>query len=249
MKIGISALLFNLQDAIEICKNEEMINHIEIGIDNIEECKTLLKYKRLLKNLNISISIHLPMELNTCENVSYIRSSWIEFINKIYDELKSLDVKYFNMHLGYAMTNRLSKNRGRFLNNSLKFFNDKNLNKEIFISIENTYSNYGDFSNIGNKVEDFEYIFNNSENKKLYFCYDTGHFLINKSNYIEKLANNLKVVHLSDNNGIEDQHIGIGKGILNKNHIKDILKTNIDYLILEMDFNHIKTTLINLKDL
>ena len=73
--------------------------------------------------------------------------------------------------------------------------------------------------------------------------------MINKSNYIEKLANNLKVVHLSDNNGIEDQHIGIGKGILNKNHIKDILKTNIDYLILEMDFNHIKTTLINLKDL
>ena len=152
MKIGISALLFNLQDAIEICKNEEMINHIEIGIDNIEECKTLLKYKRLLKNLNISISIHLPMELNTCENVSYIRSSWIEFINKIYDELKSLDVKYFNMHLGYAMTNRLSKNRGRFLNNSLKFFNDKNLNKEIFISIENTYSNYLIIAKIKNYI-------------------------------------------------------------------------------------------------
>ncbi len=249
MKIGISALLFNLDDAIEICKNEKNINHIEIGIDNIEECKTLLTYEKLLKDLNISISIHLPMELNTCENISYIRSSWIKFINKIYDELKPLNIKYFNMHLGYAMTNRLSKNREIFLNNSLKFFNDKNLNKEIFISIENTYSNYGDFSNIGNKVEDFEYIFNNSKNKKLCFCYDTGHFLINKSNYIEKLTNNLKVVHLSDNNGIEDQHIGIGKGILSMKHIKDIIKINIDYLILEMDFNHIKKTLINLKDL
>ena len=249
MKIGISALLFNLDDAIEICKNEKDISHIEIGIDNIEECKTLLTYEKILKDLNISISIHLPMELNTCENILYIRNSWIEFINKIYDELKPLKVKYYNMHLGYGMTNRLSKNREMFLNNSLKFFNDKNLNKEIFISIENTYSNYGDFSNIGNKVEDFEYIFNNSKNKRLSFCYDTGHFLINKSNYIEKLTDKLKVVHLSDNNGIEDQHIGIGKGILNKKHIKDIMKINIDYLILEMDFNHIKKTLVNLKDL
>jgi len=249
MKIGISALLFNLDDAIEICKNEKDISHIEIGIDNIEECRTLLTYKEIFKELNISISIHLPMELNTCENISYIRNSWIEFINKIYDELKPLKVKYYNMHLGYAMTNRLSKNREMFLNNSLKFFNDKNLNKEIFISIENTYSNYGDFSNIGNKVEDFEYIFNNSKNKRLSFCYDTGHFLINKSNYIEKLTDKLKVVHLSDNNGIEDQHIGIGKGILNKKHIKDIIKRNIDYLILEMNFDHIKETLVNLKDL
>ena len=49
MKIGISSLLFNLEEAIEICKNEKIINHIEVGIDNIEECNTLLKYKEIFK--------------------------------------------------------------------------------------------------------------------------------------------------------------------------------------------------------
>ena len=113
MKIGISSLLFNLEEAIEICKNEKIINHIEVGIDNIEECNTLLKYKEIFKQLNISLSIHFPMELNTCESVIYIKNSWIDFINKIYKQLKPLDIKYFNMHLGYAITNRLNKNRDK----------------------------------------------------------------------------------------------------------------------------------------
>ena len=229
MKVGISSILFNLEEAIEICKNEKIINHIEVGIDNIEECNILLKYKEIFKQLNISLSIHLPMELNTCESVIYIKNSWIDFINKIYKELKPLDIKYFNMHLGYAMSNRL--------------------NNKILISIENTYSNDGDFSNLGNKVSDFEYIFNNSINKNLCFCYDTGHFLINPSNYIEKLSHNTRIIHLSDNNGLYDEHIGIGKGILSKRHIEEILRMNVDYLILEINYEDIKSTLLNLKGL
>lgn len=249
MKVGISSILFNLEEAIEICKNEKIINHIEVGIDNIEECNILLKYKEIFKQLNISLSIHLPMELNTCESVIYIKNSWIDFINKIYKELKPLDIKYFNMHLGYAMSNRLNKNREKYLNNSVKFLNDKNLNNEILISIENTYSNDGDFSNLGNKVSDFEYIFNNSINENLCFCYDTGHFLINPSNYIEKLSHNTRIIHLSDNNGLYDEHIGIGKGILSKRHIEEILRMNVDYLILEINYEDIKSTLLNLKGL
>lgn len=75
MKVGISALLFNMEEAIEICKSEKSIKHIEIGIDNLEECEKLLRYKKDFEELNLSIGIHLPMELNTCENIIYIRNS------------------------------------------------------------------------------------------------------------------------------------------------------------------------------
>lgn len=249
MKIGISALLFNIKEALDICKKEKSIKHIEVGIDNLDECKDLLKYKSIFEELGLSIGIHLPMELNTCENITYIRDSWISFINKINEELNILNIKYFNLHLGYVMSDRLKNNRKKYLDNTIKFFNDDKLNKDIILSIENTYSKYGDFSNIGNKSEDFEYIFKNTKMKNIFFCYDTGHYLINEDDYLNQLRGKIKIVHLSDNDGYKDSHIGIGKGILSKYHVETVIEMNIDYLILEINYMDIEDTLINLKSL
>ena len=82
MRLGISALLFNLDKALELCREVDKINHIEVGIDNLDECIKLSKYKGEFDKLNLSLGIHLPMELNSCENIKYIRKSWIDFINK-----------------------------------------------------------------------------------------------------------------------------------------------------------------------
>ncbi len=242
MKIGISALKFNLKQALEICTKNKKITHIEMGIDNLEDIETLEEYKDEIEKLNLSISIHLPMELNTCEDIKYIRNSWIDFICDMDNILScNFDIKYYNAHLGYIMTNRLDKNRQRYLNNTVKFLNSEKLNGKI-ISIENTYSKKGDFSNVGDNVYDFNYIFNNIKNDKVYFCYDTGHNLISPSNY-EELFNKTKIIHFSDNNGVEDLHVGYTKGILDSNIFKKIAKINPDYLILEIDFDDIENTL------
>ena len=74
MRLGISALLFNLDKALELCREVDRINHIEVGIDNLDECIKLSKYKGEFEKLNLSLGIHLPMELNSCENIEYIRS-------------------------------------------------------------------------------------------------------------------------------------------------------------------------------
>ena len=140
MRLGISALLFNLDKALELCREVDRINHIEVGIDNLDECIKLSKYKGEFDKLNLSLGIHLPMELNSCENIEYIRKSWIDFINKIEDGLKDLNIEYFNMHLGYVISERLYKNRIKYLDNSVSFFEEllKVSNKRL--SIENTYS-------------------------------------------------------------------------------------------------------------
>ena len=44
MRIGISALLCNMEKALKICRENKMINHIEIGIDSIDDCRQLRKY-------------------------------------------------------------------------------------------------------------------------------------------------------------------------------------------------------------
>ncbi|MCU9816636.1 hypothetical protein [Paraclostridium sp. AKS73] len=139
MKLGISALVNEIDSAIYICKTNKNINHIEIGIDNLIECKKVLLYKDEFKRNNISVGIHLPMELNTCENIEYIRNSWVNFIYEINLELKELDIKYFNMHLGYVINSRFKKNKKKYLDNSIKFLQSINLkNKHVFI--ENTYT-------------------------------------------------------------------------------------------------------------
>lgn len=243
MKIGIAALLFNIEEALDICKKIDRIKHIELGIDNIEECKSLYKYKDIIRELDLSLGIHLPMELNTCENVEYIRNSWVEFVNRLDEELKDLDIKYFNLHLGYVMSNRLKKNKDKYLNISTEFLQSLNQGVNINISIENVYSNHGDFSNVGNIAYDFEYIFSKIKSDKLWFCYDTGHNLINRDEYINKLNSKIKIVHLSDNDGMSDIHIGIGKGILSKEHIKEVLKLNPKYMVLEINYEHIECSL------
>ena len=172
MRLGISALLFNLDKALELCREVDKINHIEVGIDNLDECIKLSKYKGEFDKLNLSLGIHLPMELNSCENIKYIRKSWIDFINKIEDGLKDLNIEYFNMHLGYVISERLYKNRIKYLDNSVSFFEEllKVSNKRL--SIENTYSKNGDFSNIGYICDDFEYIFNKIKSQNLKFKQD-----------------------------------------------------------------------------
>ncbi|KKY02954.1 endonuclease [Paraclostridium benzoelyticum] len=236
MKLGISALVNEIDSAIYICKTNKNINHIEIGIDNLIECKKVLLYKDEFKRNNISVGIHLPMELNTCENIEYIRNSWVNFIYEINLELKELAIKYFNLHLGYVINSRFKKNKKKYLDNSIKFLQSINLkNKHVFI--ENTYTNGGDICNIGTTVNEFEYILNNIDN--IEFCYDTGHNLINSDCFLDALGSKMNLMHLSDNNGKEDLHVGIGKGILNLEGLKDLMSMKVQYAVLEIKYEDI----------
>ena len=244
-RIGISSLIFNLDKALKICEDNKSINHIEIGIDNIFDCDILKKYKEKIKNLNLSVGIHLPMELNPCEDIDFIKQKWIEYIILLNKKLNFLDISYYNMHLGYVITNRLKKNKEKYLNNIVDFFEEISLKeKNLPITIENTYTKGGDFFNMGTEVEDFIYIF--KKHKNLNFCYDTGHDLICKSNY-DLIKNKIKIVHLSDKNKREDEHLGILKGKLTTEDLKYILNINPEFLVLEMKFNDINESLQILK--
>lgn len=244
MAVGVASLLFNIEEALKICESTKEITHLEIGIDNISECSELRKYKQRISKLGLSIGIHLPMELNTCENIEYIRASWISFIEKIELELKEFDIRYFNLHLGYVMTNRLKKNRDKYLDNSVDFLNK--INTDSYICIENTYSKSGDFSNIGNISYDFEYIFKRIKNSKICFCYDTGHCLIDEDDYLNNLKDKIKLIHLSDNDGINDIHVGIGRGILSEESVKEVLKLDAEYLVLEINYEDVEDTISKL---
>lgn len=239
MKIGISALVHEIDKAIDICKNNDCVNHIEVGIDNLCECEKLLTYVNEFKSNNISIGIHLPMELNTCENIEYINKSWIEFIVKMEDKLKNMDVQYFNMHLGYVIKVRYEKNKEKYLDNTIKFLKNLDINSDVFI--ENTYSHGGDVCNIGTTTYEFEYIFNSVSNAG--FCYDTGHNLINEDDFVVKLKDKINLIHLSDNDGVIDSHIGLGRGNLNLSNIDDLVNLKPKFIIVEVGYKNINESI------
>ena len=242
MKIGISTMAKNVKEKIRICK-ELSFNHLEIGIDNFEDWNYVKDSYCDLKRSNISIGIHLPMEMNVCEPIKHINDSWLNYLRENHNEGKKIGVEYYNLHLGYGIKNKVLRNRENYLDNALYFFyNLFNNIDDIKISIENTYSEIGDFINLGTNVDDFKIIFDNIETDKLFFCYDSGHNLINKSEYIEKINHKIKLTHLSQNDGIKDLHLGLSQnGKLKIDEIKNILKLkHLEYVVLEMDNIYLK---------
>ncbi|CEQ19170.1 sugar phosphate isomerase/epimerase family protein [Paraclostridium sordellii] len=241
MRFGISALVHEINKAIEICKINDFINHIEIGIDNLYECKAVLNYIEEFKSNDISIGIHLPMELNTCENIEYIRNSWVKYIEEVKEKLNPLDIKYFNIHLGYVIKTRFDKNKNKYLDNTVDFIEKVNVSSKVFI--ENTYTKGGDICNIGTTVDEFEYIFNNITRKNTEFCYDTGHNLINSDKYIYNLREKINLVHLSDNNGINDSHDSIGAGKLDLEEVRELINLKPEFIVLEVRHENINESI------
>ena len=241
MRFGISALVHEINNAIEICKINDFINHIEIGIDNLYECKAVLNYIEEFKSNDISIGIHLPMELNTCENIEYIRNSWVKYIGEVKEKLNPLDIKYFNIHLGYVIKTRFDKNKNKYLDNTVDFIEKINISSKVFI--ENTYTKGGDICNIGTTVDEFEYIFNNITRKNTDFCYDTGHNLINNDKYIYNLREKINLVHLSDNNGINDSHDSIGTGKLDLEEVRELINLKPEFIVLEVRHENINESI------
>ncbi|MFR3568838.1 MAG: sugar phosphate isomerase/epimerase family protein [Paraclostridium sordellii] len=241
MRFGISALVHEINKAIEICKINDFINHIEIGIDNLYECKAVLNYIEEFKSNDISIGIHLPMELNTCENIEYIRNSWVKYIQEVKEKLNPLDIKYFNIHLGYVIKTRFDKNKNKYLDNTVDFIEKINVSSKVFI--ENTYTKGGDICNIGTTVDEFEYIFNNITRKNTDFCYDTGHNLINNDKYIYNLREKINLVHLSDNNGINDSHDSIGTGKLDLEEVRELINLKPEFIVLEVRHENINESI------
>ncbi|CAH2212300.1 sugar phosphate isomerase/epimerase family protein [Tepidibacter aestuarii] len=238
-------MAYEIKEKIKLCQKLRL-NHIEVGIDNLEDWNYLYQTKDEFTKNNISIGIHMPMELNTCDPIKKASEFWLDYFYENYKIGKEFNVKYYNLHLGYGLKNKVEKNRIEYLNNTVNFLS-KLLNniEDTDIYIENTYSKNGDLINLGNKVSDFEYLFENVTKYSLGFCYDIGHNLINKDDYLSRLSNNIRLIHLSDNDGNEDLHLGLSEnGLLTKKDIKDVLEiNNNEYLVFEMNTKYINESI------
>lgn len=259
MRIGVACLYYEIEKTLEIIeRNIDFINHLEIGIDTVAQIDKIAPFIEKIEELGLSIGVHLAMEINTCEEIECIRSSWAKFCADMCRCVEFLKPSYLNLHMGYAMKNRFLNNKKRYLNNSVDFFfklkeNLLDLSRVPVITVENSYSlDGGDLMNTGISTGEFEYIFENTSNirEKIdmpYFCFDIGHCILSEDDY-STLKEYTKVIHISDCSGKIDNHVEIFSGRLTGEGLQAAIDMEPDYAVIEVKSEHVENSITRVKE-
>lgn len=258
MRIGVACLYNEIPKVLEIVeKNTDFINHIEIGIDTVSQIEEVAPFIDKIEELGLSIGVHLAMEINTSEDIEYVRNSWVKFCVDMCIGVEKLNPAYINLHLGYALKNRFLRNKERYLKNTVDFFLKldnylEKLSRTPVITVENSYNLVaGEVINIGTTSYEFEYILKNIRNinKNIdipYFCFDTGHYILSRDNYSE-LGKFTKVVHISDCSGNLDDHLQIFSGKLKKDDLKMAIDMKPEFAVIEVKYDCIEKSIENIR--
>jgi len=233
----IEALMFAAENGFDAF--EVNLFYPSVDLDNWKwnEIEAINKFSR---DEEIEISVHAAFyELNIAAFLKSIREESVRYIIKSIDFCCELGSEVITVHPGkytYGVepgaspeTDPLMKIQWDHNIESLKRINAYAESKGITICLENVGWNYLDQS-----FEDLLKI-RDEVGHSLQFTLDIGHARIYSEAGIEEgfrvLGDNIRHIHLSDNYGMEDDHLPIGEG-------------NIDYLRffhLIRNFPHIVT--------
>ena len=192
-------------------------------------------YKQNVLNLmkyNIEVVLHLPhghrsdlLNENDYKTILQRFKGAIDFANN------------FNV-------NKLTLHLGSFNNQSLgrKYFVSKSI-ETIKILADYCYpmnlmiENMPGYNELGYSPDEIKEIIEGSNRSNVKFIFDFGHANVSDysiDEYIEKLGKYLMHLHISDNNGLSDQHRPIGCGNIDYKNIFQLLKEYNELYCLEI---------------
>jgi sugar phosphate isomerase/epimerase len=149
------------------------------------------------------------------EIVKVVKNRFLE----AYTTAKKLNARHLIFHAGFIPKAFFPKD---WLNNCRNFWEDflSNIGEGIEIHIENVCED--DFSLINDLIESIN-------NPNFSACLDIGHVNVNSSksleHWIKGLNNNIRYVHLHNNDGLIDSHNGLCRGQINILKTLELLET------------------------
>ena len=200
--------------------------YIEILDDGTHEIdkKRVLLLKEAAKSYNFEYSLHAPFaDINIASPSKAMLSASMKRLQQSMEYANAIDAKLWVFHPG-AKTGI-----GQFYpgadwkqnNQSIQKLWEKAEKLGLNIALENLPAKYYFFMS---KAEDFARFYRET-NLSVGIVFDLGH--ANLESQIEPFFNLLtdKIVHIhaSDNNGVEDEHLGIGRGKINYNWVAEKL--------------------------
>ena len=196
---------------------EDFINfglNPEIGLDAkvLEGCQysDFLDIAIKLKKAGLLTTLHSPfIDLAPGSPDRAIREVTRKRFEQVVKVASIFRPKAIVCHIGYD-TRRYGFLRKVWLNNSLetwKWLAKELMERDIQLSLENVYED---------RPQDILPVFKTLEKYGVKFCFDTGHCVaFGKSpmeDWLTCLGRYLGHLHLHDNDGVEDQHLGLGMG-------------------------------------
>jgi sugar phosphate isomerase/epimerase len=209
------------------------------------------KLKRLKETYGLNYSIHAPYsDTNLSADDDKIRKTIVARIKRSIVYAKELRAQALIFHPGWRTSvHRFDKDRTWRLNfNSVCEILEFAKNQKVTALIENMPDTN---SYMMKSIKEF-HTFLEEIGLETKIVLDVAHANIGGEieNFLLTLSDNIKHVHLSDNNGIQDRHLSIGKGDINWNFVIDSLKRiGFDGWIVIESYNGIQASLEYIKNL
>lgn len=234
----------------EFLSYEELIKQglfqgIEIFYPYDKTYEQLETYKQNVKKLmkyNIEVVLHLPhgyrSDLLNENEYDVILQRFKDAI----DFAENFGVKKLTLHLGSFNNKELGR----------KYFVDKSI-ETVKILADYCYpmdlmiENMPGYNELGYSPDEIKEIIEKSNRSNVKFIFDFGHANVSEypiEEYIDKLGKYLMHLHISDNNGLSDQHKPIGEGNIDYKKIFQYLNNFNELYCLEIIY-HTDKDLIN----
>jgi sugar phosphate isomerase/epimerase len=217
-----------IEDYLEY-SSKHNLKHIEINLSkshsslNSFDLDRIKALKERINALGITISLHLPNQINIADNISRLNKKNIKYLIDSIELANSIGAKYINLHLGFFFWFPVSqwqrdKALLRFITNIGSVL-EKCEEKGVTLALENVtpLTEGSDHYLLGDNIKDFVHIFTEIDSPWLKFCLDTGHANLSEgvNEYISAFSEKLISVHYHDNNGSDDSHLIVGEGNIN----------------------------------
>jgi len=236
MKIGISSLCFlrrPLDNIIKIMIEESPLWEV------VDEGAHVLNRERIrkLKKTGLEFTVHGRFsDVNTATIMSDLRKAFLKIYKKSIKNAYLLDARIWVLHagikspLGFFYPELERKMNLEFVKELARYAYDLG----VTIAVENMIE-----PGLIRKISEMKEFLSNIGLESVKACIDIGHFFIVEKNAFERigvLRDQIVLFHLHDNDGVNDSHLGIGKGLINWDKLLDLI-SEIHFrgnLILEM---------------
>jgi len=236
MKIGISSLCLlrrSLDDIIKVMIEESSLWEV------VDEGEHALDRERIrkLKETGLEFTVHGRFsDVNTATIMSDLRKAFLKIYKKSIKNAYLLDAKIWVLHagirspLGFFYPELEKKKNLEFVRKLARYAYDLG----VTIAVENVIE-----PGLIRKISEMEEFLSDIGLESVKACIDVGHFFIIEKDAFDKIStlrDEIVLFHLHDNDGINDSHLGIGKGRINWDKLLDLI-SEIHFrgnLILEM---------------
>lgn len=223
--LGISTLClsdYKLEDALEYLSKEK--DYVEIVSEGYHDIK---KYGDVLDSFSLRYSIHSPfIGLDIANIRDEIRNTSLNIIRDTIDASIKYNPLILIVHPGMIVAKHLKKDNIKAFKKSILYLSELSLEYSIDIALENM---------------PLKFLFLTQPDElglidELKFCLDIGHANITK-NIDEFLYTDIDHVHIHDNDGISDDHLGLGYGNIDIRSVLEKLKNKrkIPNLVVELN--------------